>query len=105
MEYSLAQRNNAIVAFMGGPSFLKQVIIGREEEILATGPEDLEFHTNWNWIMPVWKKLRRDLMDSPTQGNNIFALVKAIDEADLKTFHNLVANLCVAWCTRKQIKL
>lgn len=105
MEYTLAQRNNAIVAFMGGPTFLKQVIVGREEEILITSPEDLEFHTNWNWIMPVWKKLRRDLIDSPTQGNSIFGLVKAMDEADLKTFHNLVANLCVAWCIRKQIKL
>ncbi len=104
MEHTLPQRNNAIVAFMGGPSFLKQVIIGREEEILATGPEDLEFHTNWNWIMPVWKKLRIELVDW-----NEYALVlslnTALGKADIKRFHDLASHYCLEWCTKKQIKL
>ena len=99
MEYTLAQRNNAITAYMGGPSSLKALFFTgmMEDEFHLVGPEDLRFHLSWDWIMPVWKKLRRDLIDSPTQGNSIFGLVKAMDEADLKIFHNLVANLCVAW--------
>lgn len=104
MEYTLPQTNNAITAFMGGPSFLKQVIIGREEEILATGPEDLEFHTNWNWIMPVWKKLRRELSEGQPS-TLIFTLSNALDHADLTAFHKLVGDYCIGWCKRKQIKL
>ena len=103
MEYSLPQTNNAITAYMGGPIFLKQVILGMEEEILVTGPEDLEFHTNWNWIMPVWKKLRRELSEGKPSAL-VLALSDALDTADLELFHKLIGDYCVKWCQRKQIK-
>lgn len=102
MEYSLLQINNAITLYMGGPTFLKQLIIGREEEILITGPEDLEFHINWNWIMPVWKKVRKDLIDS--NGSLLFTLDQALHDVNLSAFHKLIGNYCTSWCIRKQIK-
>ena len=105
MEHSLQQLNSAIVVYMGGPIFLKQVIINREEELLITGPEDLEFHVNWNWLMPVWKKLRKELIESPTKSTTMFKLVQAIDEANIVIFHELIGNYCIEWCIRKQIKL
>lgn len=104
MEPSLPQRNSAIVAYMGGPTFLKQVIIGREEEILITGPEDLEFHTNWNWLIPVWKKLSVELADWNEHALAL-SLNSAIRKADITTFHRLASNYCREWCIKKQIKL
>jgi hypothetical protein len=89
---------------MGGPVFLKQVIIGREEEILITGPEDLEFHTNWNWIMPVWKKVINEMLDTSPKNKDTPKFIKAIDDADLKTLHKLIGNYCIDWCIRKQLK-
>ena len=104
MEPSLQQLNKAIVAYMGGPIFLKQVIVGREEEILITGPEDLEFHTNWNWLIPVWKKLRIELVDWNELALAL-SLNTALGKADIKRFHDLAANYCLEWCIKKQIKL
>lgn len=105
MELSLPQQNNAIVAYMGGPSFLRSILRGGDEEILLMGPEDLEFQNSWDWMMPVWKKLRKDLMASESDGAMLFALSRALDEVDLATFHRIVVSYCVQWCARKQIKL
>jgi hypothetical protein len=104
MEYEVPQVNQAIVLYMGGPVFLKQVIIGREEEVLLTGPDDLEFHTNWNWCMPVWKKIRKEILYSESDAI-LYPFTHALAEADLKAFHNLIATHCVKWCMRKQIKV
>ena len=105
MELSLPQQNNAIVAYMGGPSFLRSILRGGDEEILLMGPEDLEFQNSWDWMMPVWKKLRKDLMASESDGAMLFALSRALDEVDLATFHRIVVTYCVQWCKRKQINL
>ena len=105
MELSLAQQNNALVAYMGGPSFLRSILKGREEEILLTGPEDCMFRTSWDWMMPVWKKLRKDLMATQSDGAMLFALSRALDDADLEAFHRITLNYCIEWCKRKQIKL
>lgn len=106
MELSLPQQNNAICAFLGGPSTLKQFYRGaREEELLAVGPEDLMFHLSWDWLMPVWKKLRKELMYTDSGSSTLFALSKAIDDADIEVFHKIITNYCVDWCRRKQIKL
>lgn len=104
MEYTLIQKNQAIATYMGGPIFLKQVIIGREEEILLTGPEDLEFHNNWNWLIPVWKKLRKEFLDIDDK-ISIISLDSALNYDDIKTFYDIVSNYCLKWCIRKNIKL
>lgn len=106
MELSLPQQNNAICAYLGGPSTLKQFYKGAmEEELLVMGPEDLQFHTSWDWMMPVWKKLRKELLATQSDGSMLFALSKVLDEVDLEAFHKIVANYCIGWCKRKQIKL
>jgi len=105
MELSLPQQNNAIVAYMGGPSFLRSILRGGEDEILLMGPEDCQFNSSWDWMMPVWKKLRKDLMATQSDGAMLFALSRALDEVDLEAFYRIVVNYCVEWCKRKQIKL
>jgi hypothetical protein len=109
MELSLPQQNNAIAAFMGGPASLKALFFKNwtmmEEELHLLGPEDLMFHTSWDWLMPVWKKLRKELLSTQDNGSMLFALSKALDDVDIEAFHRLVAVYCVGWCNRKQIKL
>jgi hypothetical protein len=107
MELSLPQQNNAITAFMGGPVSLKALFFTgmMEDEFHLIGPEDLRFHESWDWLMPVWKKLRKELLSTQDNGSMLFALSKALDDVDIKAFHRLVAVYCVGWCNRKQIKL
>lgn len=106
MELSLPQQNNAITAYMGGPSALRPFFKDlMDEEFHLMGPEDLQFHNSWDWLMPVWKKLRKDLISTQSDGAMLFALSKALDEADKEAFHKIVANYCVQWCKRKQITL
>lgn len=106
MELSLAQQNNAICAYLGGPSSIKHLFKGMmEEEFHLMGPEDLQFHQSWDWLMPVWKKLRRDLISTQADGAMLFALSKALDEVEMESFHTIAANYCVQWCKQKNIKL
>ncbi len=106
MELSLAQQNNAITAYLGGPSVLRPLFKGMmDEEFHLMGPEDLKFHMSWDWMMPVWKKLRKELIATQSDGAMLFALSKALDEVELEAFHRIVANYCVEWCKRKNIKL
>jgi len=99
------EKNNALVAFMGGPTFLKEVIKNREGETLLDGPEGLLFHESWDWMMPVWKKVRIELIDTPSRSSVLFALSQAIDDANLKTFYDMISVYCIDWCIRKQIKI
>lgn len=107
MEYSIAQKNNAITAFMGGPATLKPLFFTglMDEEFHLMGPEDLKFHTSWDWLMPVWKKLRKELLATQDNGSMLFALSKALDEVEIDSFHRIVSNYCIDWCKRKNIKL
>jgi hypothetical protein len=107
MEFSLMQQNNAITAYMGGPSSLKSLFFAgmMEEEFYLMGPEDLKFHLSWDWMMPVWKKLRKDLIATQSDGAMLFALSKALDEVEIEVFYRIVSNYCLEWCKRKQIKL
>ena len=106
MENSLPTCNNAITAYLGGPSLLKQFFNNiQEEEFLVMSPEDLKFHLSWDWMMPVWKKLRKDLLSTEADGAMLFALSRALDEVDLEAFHRIVSNYCLEWCKRKNIKL
>jgi hypothetical protein len=106
MELSLAQQNNAITAFMGGPSSLRPLFSGMmDEEFHLIGPEDLRFHLSWDWMMPVWKKLRKELMATQADGSMLFALSKALDDVDIDAFHRITATYCVEWCKRKKLTL
>lgn len=107
MELSLPQQNNAITAFMGGPTSLKALFFTgmMEDEFHLVGPEDLRFHLSWDWLMPVWKKLRKELMSTQSDGAMLFALSRALDDADIEAFHRITATYCVEWCKRKNIKL
>lgn len=106
MELSLPQQNNAICAYLGGPTSLKQFYKGNmEEEFHVIGPEDLQFHASWDWIMPVWKKLRKELLSTESDGAMLFALSRALDEVDLQAFHRIITTYCTEWCKRKNIKL
>lgn len=106
MELSLAQQNNAITAFLGGPSSLRPFFKGlMDEEFHMMGPEDLKFHLSWDWMMPVWKKLRKELMATQADGSMLFALSKALDDVEIEAFHRITATYCVEWCKRKNIKL
>jgi hypothetical protein len=92
---------------MGGPSFLRELLKGKaqEEEIAIYGPEDLKFHTDWNWLLPVWKKIGKDLFSTQDSVAMLYAINKALSEVDITAFHNLIAIHCINWCTAKQIKL
>lgn len=106
MEYTVEQKNNAITAFLGGPSALRPFFSGlMDEEFHLMGPEDLRFHLSWDWMMPVWKKLRKELMATQADGSMLFALSKALDDVDIAAFHRITATYCVEWCKRKKIEL
>ena len=106
MEYTLVQKNQALVAYMGGPSFLKNLLRSQkpEEEILLMGPEELQFHSSWDWIMPVWGKANKALMDGGS-ASTIYAMSKAIDNVDIEAFHKLLSAHCIIWCKNKQIAI
>ena len=106
MEYTLVQKNQAMIAYMGGPSFLRNLLREQkpEEEILLMGPEELQFHKSWDWIIPVWGKVNKALFTTDS-GAALYSMSKAIDNVDLETFHKLISAHCIIWCKNKQIKL
>lgn len=106
MEYTLVQKNQAMIAYMGGPSFLRNLLREQkpEEEILLMGPEELQFHKSWDWIMPVWGKVNKALFTTDS-GATLYSMSKAIDNVDLEAFHKLISAHCIIWCKNKQITL
>jgi len=106
MEYTLVQKNQAMIAYMGGPSFLRNLLREQkpEEEILLMGPEELQFHKSWDWIMPVWGKVNKALFTTDS-GASLYSMSKAIDNVDLEAFHKLISAHCIIWCKNKQITL
>jgi hypothetical protein len=100
---TIEQRNNAIAAFMGGPAYLKEKhfshLTDSDFERLVK-LEDLKFDTSWDWMIPVWSKLRFEM--TPTM---VFAAIQFTDTADLSGMHQLVSNVCINWCTKQGINL
>lgn len=96
------QRNNAIAAFMGGPEYLRRQHFSdlMDVEFELIGLEDLKFHTSWDWMIPVWSKVRFEM--TPTM---VFAAIQFTDTADLNGMHQLVSNVCINWCNAKGINL
>lgn len=100
-------KNNAITSYLGGPAVLKSLFFNglTDEEFYFVSPEDLHFHLSWDWMMPLWKKLRLDISSREDQVAMFYAMNKALDEVDLEKLHNLVSIYCINWCKQKQIKL
>ena len=91
---------------MGGPSFLRSLLKNQkhEDDILLMGPEELMFHKSWDWIMPVWGKVNKDLFSNDS-ASLLYSMSKAIDAVDIEAFHRLIGFHCIIWCKNKQIKL
>ena len=102
MTEDLKKRNNAITAFMGGLSYLRekhfQDLMDAEFELI--GIEDLKFHSSWDWLIPVWSKVRFEL--SPGM---VISAISFIDENKIEDLHRLLSQVCINWCVIKQIKL
>jgi hypothetical protein len=103
----IIKKNNAIAAYLGGPQALKALFLSglTNEEFYIMSAEDLMFHRSWDWMMPLWKKVRIDLSSREDQVAMFYAMSKALDDVDLEKLHNLVSVYCINWCNQKQIKL
>lgn len=99
---NIEQRNNAILAFMGGPAYLKEKHFSdlMDVEFELIGLEDLKFHQSWDWMIPVWTKVRFEM--TPTM---VLAAIHYTDTADLDGMHQLVSNVCITWCIKQGINL
>lgn len=96
------QRNNAITAFMGGPKYLRETHFNglTDVEFELIGLEDLRFHQSWDWLIPVWSKVRFKL--SPAM---VISAITYIDENRITDLHQLISQLCIGWCHEQGIKL
>lgn len=96
------KRNNAAIAFMGGPMEIRQMFFPemKEDKFHRTiGPSDMQFHSNWNWTILLWRKIRHKL--SPTM---IITAISCIDEAELEKLWILLSQVCMNWCKENNIK-
>ena len=96
------QRNNAITAYMGGPKYLREKHFKdlTDTEFELIGLEDLRFHVSWDWMIPVWSKIRHEMTPSM-----VIAAINNIDTDNLTEMHLLVSNVAINWCKTKDIKL
>lgn len=104
MSYTLEQKNQAITAFLGGPAYLREkhfpAISMMEDEFALIGPEDLKFHSDWNWIVPAWTKIRTKLPFAM-----VVPAISAIDIGDILALHEILSGVCIIWCKDNGVKL
>lgn len=100
MTYTTEQKNNAMTAFLGGTEYIKKTHFpnGFEEEVLTL--EDLKFHSDWNWIIPAWAKIRTSLPFAM-----VIPAISAIDIGDINALHDILSAVCINWCKDKGLKL
>ena len=102
MEQSeINKRNQAISVYMGGPVTLREAL-GRysDAEFDFEKLTDLKFHISWDWLIPVWKKVRHEL--TPTM---IITAISCIDENEIDKLYILLSQVCINWCKSNNIKL
>lgn len=101
-QESIDTRNNAITAFMGGPEYLKEKHFAHytDKEFNQIGLKDLRFHISWDWLIPVWSKVRFKL--SPMA---VIGAITYIDENKIEDLYELLSNTCLGWCKENNIKL
>jgi hypothetical protein len=99
---TIEQKNNAITAYMGGPKHIRDNYFKElmDVEFELIGVADLHFHESWDWMIPVWVKVRHDL--TPTM---VIHAINCIDIGNLPELHELIGNICVQWCKSNNIKL
>jgi len=65
------EANNKLIAeFMGKPyrqEFLEKGVGGVFEEVVLY--EDLQYHSSWDWLMPVVKKIKTSVIDQDETDN------------------------------------
>lgn len=103
-ELDKNKRNNAILAYMGGVNTLRSThytadVMSHADFIKLT-PEHLRYNMSWDWMIPVWAKVRHQL--TPTM---IITAISCIDEADLEKLWILISQVCITWCNQNNIKL
>lgn len=102
MRYTIEQQNQAISVYMGGPEYLKEKhfkhLMDTEFELISLN--DLKFHESWDWLIPVWSKVRYEM----TPGM-VFCAIQFTDDADVKGMHELIGNVCLSWCKENKIDL
>ena len=104
MKYTIGQKNNAILAFLGGLDFIKKrnfvelLILEVVAEDLT--PSDLCFHDSWSWLIPAWSKAR--MLMTPMM---IVKAITCIDEDQIEEVFELIAVVCIDWCKVNNVKL
>jgi hypothetical protein len=99
MTYSTEQKNNAVLAYMGGLNYLKDkpYVIKNTEDITLS---DLKFHKSWNWLIPVWSKIRFKM--TPVM---VIHAVSCIDDASIDPLFDLISQIAIDWCKSNNYKL
>ena len=92
---TIEERNNYICTYMGGEEYILNKHFSKKKSKRLT-LNDLKFHESWDWMIPVWKKIRFDL--SPTMV--IFA-INCIDDDNINELHTLLSNICYQKYTNK----
>jgi len=92
---TIEERNNYICTYMGGEEYILNKHFSNKKSKSLT-LNDLKFHESWDWMIPVWKKIRFDL--SPTMV--IFA-INCIDDDNINELHILLSNICYQKYTNK----
>ena len=103
-QTEINKRNNAILTFMGGPNTLRSTHLSPDkmshEDFLKLSPMDLKYRESWDWMIPVWSKVRHQL--TPTM---IITAIGCIDENELEKLWILLSQVCINWCNQNNIKL
>lgn len=98
MEQSeINKRNSAMLTLIGGPLAMMKILHGgkdhmSEDYIKAMANsltvDNLKFHESWDWMIPLWSKVRFKL--SPSQ---IIPAITCIDENCLQDLFILLSNI------------
>jgi hypothetical protein len=90
-------RSLVILTYMGGPLVMMNTLHGHKEHvseqfIKAMANEltlnNLKFHESWDWMIPLWSKVRFKL--SPSQ---VISAITCIDENRLEDLFILLSNI------------
>jgi len=94
-QEEIDKANNYICSYMGGADYVIDKHYPKRKAD-SIGLKDLKFNSSWDWLIPVWKKIRFEL--SPTMV--IFA-INCIDDDNKEELHVLISNICKQIYERK----
>lgn len=99
MTYTIEQKNNAINAYMGGANYVIEKHYP-SKKVKELELNDLLYDKSWDWIIPVWKKVRFDM--SPMM---VIHAITCIDDDVILELHQIISQVCIDWCKNNNIKL